>query len=454
VPGIRANTICRRTILSAGVGLFLLASMSIAGCMAFQPRDEPALNAAATGWNTSLIRQHLRFLNQTEPGTRSTGSQGFANAAQYITNFWKELAIGGAYGSDPRQLYRTRINLATAASLVLAEGDTLRFRPGVDFYPDARTDSGRVHSGTLVAGGVRALTAAQRLPSLTATSEDVTYEDLVRIRDLGARALLLVRRMRLSEAPAAVDGLIVMQVTLDTAIRLMDRPAAQLALVLAAPEVEEMTLAGTLGVRATTERHERAGAMNVLGLISGKDPAWSSDLVIVCAELDGPPVMAGARYASVHATGAGVVALLEVSRVLSLRSRTELLPERSVLLGFLSGSGLDYAGLRAYLARPAWPVGSTVSVVYVGAPPEREAALQAIFEEHGIDFISVPVEPFFPGSIVPVALNADAAPYVTAAGEIVPALASTIMSYLLREAGERSHDAPVLISPSMQDRNR
>ncbi len=109
---------------------------------------------------------------------------------------------------------------------------------------------------------------------------------------------------------------------------------------------------------------------NVMAYAAGSHPDCVSELIIVGADLDEAPFRQG------------LAALMEVARNYGLNAHRGFTPDRTIMVAGFSGHDSGYAGLRAYLRRPLWPVGSTQALVYLS--PQDPASLTRALGDAGV----------------------------------------------------------------------
>ena len=382
---------CRRVALLPGV--LILVAFAGAGCAMLTVQESPEAPArAAIEWHDAYLREHLRFFNGTESEGRGTASRGYTRTAAYVGARMRQFGLQPGLQNDFRLIYPTPLNYPLAAELVALASDTLRFYPGVDFLPDARSDSGRVEYERVLF----LPNDPSRWPRREATAPRVALLDARRIqnvpldavRDAGFSALLVVGPLRPHTAPQPVSGLVIQQVT----------PVAASLLLGTAPGDSVWTRApgGThtlphqIRMRVVTDYQRDAGAINVLGFLAGKHPVRREELVLVCADLDAIGQVGGVRTLDPRDVGTHAAALLEVARNYSGLTRWMDVPERTILFAVFSGSRLGNAGLKAYLQNPLWEMRKTVSVVYIGLPGDREPDVRNLLAPFDIPLHAVP----------------------------------------------------------------
>jgi hypothetical protein len=124
------------------------------------------------------------------------------------------------------------------------------------------------------------------------------------------------------------------------------------------------------GAAAGTAAGQRLRGRNVVGVVPGNDPQRADEFVVVAAHYDhlgiGRPVDGDSIYNGADDDASGVVAVLEVARVLARHPAP-----RSVILLLTTGEELGLLGTRWYLAHPVRPLDHTVAeleVEMIGRP--------------------------------------------------------------------------------------
>ncbi len=415
----------------------LVVSVTVSGC-AILAASEPAAQVEPTSleWRDDFLREHIRFFNGAESG-RGTASTGSTRAAAYVDARMRQFGLQPGLHGDFRLVYQTPMNYPLSADLVVSESDTMEFQPGVDVLPDARSDSGSVAFSSVVLipdampGSLAALDYA-RAPIAVLAASQANSTNLPRLRDLGFEGALLVGPLRAGSVTRPVDGLIVSQITRDAASVLLAGTfpvdAQDAGSDGRAPRV--INLNRSVYLHVSTDFQQEAGAVNVVGFLSGKNPVRRDELIIVCADLDALATIAGAQALDLQTFGVQAAALLEVARNYELLSQISSAPERSLLFAVFSGSRLDNTGLRAYLQNPLWDLTQTSALVYVGLPGHREDEVRNLLAP-----LDIPLFTIAP----PAAPHSDPEPLVVS----VPAYA--------QRAGIRPGDASGRPVPSVSE---
>jgi len=336
--------------------------------------------------NPLLLAEHLDVLLRPEMQGRVTGSRSFALAAQYVEDRMREFRLQPALEGHYRIVYDARVHLPWPAVLGWADRDTAAFLPGLEFWPDARSDTGRV-----VADRVALCVQPRTCPAapvwvLPDTSAEATSR-LAPARSV--QAVLRVGPLRPTLTDAPIPGLRLLQLTPEAAARLLALPASALRAHLTDTASVTLQLRRPIFLRVRRMGEPRVGALNVLGFVAGKDPGLRNELVIVCADLDvvalpgGPLLFDGAHL------GEGVAALLELARFYSTLAAYWPQPRRTLLFAAWSGARQGHQGLRAYLRKPLWDPTATRRIVYLDPDPGTLAELHRLAEQYGMTLTPV-----------------------------------------------------------------
>jgi hypothetical protein len=372
-----------------------------------------------------------------------------------------------AFGSDFRTVFYTPLNRLRGGVLGTEGPDSLRLTPGLDFLPDARSDSGRVAFDMFSIGSLRAVSSVPNLGSAVILSSPAERADLVRLRDLGARIVLILGDLTIRESTRPVTGLVIVNLQWAAAERLTGIEEGRLRGLSRGVEVDEMILNRTVVARVSSEAVQRVGSLNVSAFRAGRNPMLSSRLVIVAVDMDGLPWLTGTRIGGIESTGIAPAAVLEVARAMGRGTAVVPAPDMTVMFKFLSGGWVENAGLNAYLNQPVWPLDATEAVIYVGLTEERRESVEEMLALHGVRLVVIPIEGDLPewgygpfaipqeGLVAAGRSSTQRAPaiqtsYIAAAQLIAPPLADRILEALLREAslsGPLTRDATLVQSP-------
>ena len=172
--------------------------------------------------------------------------------------------------------------------------------------------------------------------------------------------------------------------------------------------------------------------------------------MIVAADMDTYPLIAGERVVDLTDLGAGLASMLEVARLEQQISQLRPHPSRSLM--FTALNRRDGQGLENLLNHSPWSVDHIRRVIYIGLREVDEPAVRRILSEHGIGLDAV--RPTDHGEISnrysftsaraahsrsPIAgerpETLDRSQYLSDAEDVVLEMASTVHDLLLRYAG-------------------
>ncbi len=383
----------RRAFL--GLGVLVLF---VYGCITVEVDEEPIRSTPLRPvWSEVEVRRHIRFFNGKTVEGRATGTRAYVLASAYVAARMREFRLQPAFGSEFRTLYPTRVNYPKTFTLKTSGRlDTLLFIPGIDALPDGRTDGGRIEGDRVVfrPDSTRLL---NDLVTLWPAGE-ATTEALRRLRGQGARAVLTVGPLTPRRAREPVTGLVVLQVTEQALGRMLGVGEAAARRILAETRNRTRRLPRKIELEVEVEALPVMQGINLLGYVPGKVPAHTSELVIVCADLDAVGDLGGARVIDRTHPGSGAAALLELARQYSVFADYLTIPDRTILFAVWSGARTGHAGLRAYLEEPGWLRENIRSVIYVGPDAADTTGLRALIEPRGWRFHAV----MPPDSLAPV----------------------------------------------------
>lgn len=337
-------------------------------------------------WSDNLLREHLRFLNGSDVDSRMTGTSGYVTAAAYVAARLEEFDIQPVLDTAFETGYFIRLHELTSGALTLAGPDTTSLYAGLDFLPDAQSDSGEWIIRTLWIDPAEAGTAWPEAPgpAVLLPEAKATVPYLHTLRAAGVRVVLIAGRLAPRVTSAPIAGLLVAQVTPTGAAHLLGTtPQAVESLLLGDARMRQaLPRPATLRVVRTPPAYVEA--INLLGFVAGKHPKRARELVIVATDMDNVGAIAGVSTFDADHLGIGTAALLEVARHYALFGAYGSVPERTVLFAVFSGGRQGHAGLRSYLRLPAWPLSQTRAVVYLGLDPQHAPDARALLAAQDI----------------------------------------------------------------------
>jgi len=336
--------------------------------------------------NPLLLAEHLDVLLRSAMQGRVTGSRSFALAAQYVEDRMREFRLQPALERHYRIVYDARVHLLWPSVLGWADRDTAALLPGLEFWPDARSDTGGV-----IADRVALCAQPKTCPAapvwVLPTAFAAEASALAPARSVQAVLLMGSLHPTLTDAP--IPGLRLLQLTPEAAARLLGLPVSALRAHLTDTAPATLQLRRPIFLQVRRMGETRVGALNVLGFVAGKDPVLRNELVIVCADLDvvalpGSPLL----FDGAH-LGEGVAALLELARFYSTLAAYWPQPRRTLLFAVWSGARQGHQGLRVYLRQPLWDPSATRRIVYLDPDPGTLAEMHRLAEQYGMTLTPV-----------------------------------------------------------------
>lgn len=131
---------------------------------------------------------------------------------------------------------------------------------------------------------------------------------------------------------------------------------------------ESFELPVTVTIKGTTA-HEKKSSPNVVGVLTGRDPALAKSYVVLTAHLDhagiGPAVSGDTIYNGAYDNAAGSAILLEVARAIAEAPER---PRRSVLITFVTAEEKGLLGSDYFARNPTVPPDALVANVNLDMP--------------------------------------------------------------------------------------
>ena len=391
-----------RIALRVRIVLVLILILQSACSALTIPEEPPKPTPSAPVWDVQALAEHLRFLNSSEAAGRATGTQGYARVAAYTTARMREFRLQPALADEFRTVFRSSLHFPLDAGLRATGTDSLIFFPGIHFLPDGRSDCGSIQVRNVTlhpepeSVAPRDTVSNENGLALILASE-ATTSSLIRLRDIGFRGVLVVGRLEPQLAVRPVEGLLVSQVTVQTASLLVGLSVDALSLLLSSREQRRLSLPRVVYQYVATDSRPMAGAINIMGYVAGKHPKYSKQMVIVCSDMDAVGQFVGIRTIDFAHFGIGTAALLEVARNVSHVARYWVIPDRTVMFAIWSGARIGYSGLRSYLEHPTWSLDQTAAIIYVGLAREDIPAVRELLESFDLPLyvVSGPGKPLY-----------------------------------------------------------
>jgi hypothetical protein len=355
--------------------------VTVAACGPLGQVATPESTAWVAG-DSALLAEHIQVLNAPVVLPRLTGSLGLARAAAYVADRLRTFGVQPALEGRYQLVYPAAVYLPLGASLTQGTvEDTVTFYPGLEFWPDSQSDTGRVTVTELMLCPSTATCPVAE--AMMVPFGQYTAEQLACWQAQGCRVVFQVGLLEPSLSKQPLQGLVVMQLTPVAAARLLGWEVDRLLLALANEQPQQLKLRRPVQVHVQGRR-ETVGALNVLGFVAGKDPVLRHELVIVAAELDGIGLPGSSLVLDGRHMGEGVAAVLELARFYSRLATYWPLPQRSLLFAVWSGARQGHQGLKAYLQQPLWDLHATRQILYLDPQPEDLPALQQLAACYGL----------------------------------------------------------------------
>ena len=344
---------------------------------------------------------HVQYLADDKLEGRGTGTEGFANAAAYVTDQFQKAGLqpAGEHGGYSQTVEFNVLQLDEAnASLQITQGDKqIPFQFGDDGFltptaaaapvnapvvfigyglkiPEANYDD---FAGVDLKGKIAAVVTGG--PSSIATSVKAHYqsgeERRKNLAASGAIGLITIPNPKAEEVPwSRVAGS-----RFSLRMELKDAGAApppKFALLVNPAQAEKFftgsghtfrEIVGDLGsekplphfplaitVRANTAvKRSSAQSQNLAGVLPGSDPALKREYVAISAHLDhlgiGQPVNGDKIYNGAMDDASGIASLIEVARAMHASNAT---PKRSVLFLAVTAEEKGLLGSQDYASHP------------------------------------------------------------------------------------------------------
>jgi hypothetical protein len=178
------------------------------------------------------------------------------------------------------------------------------------------------------------------------------------------------RRSALAKLPLPTTGPLSqtipsLELTEQGTIRLLEAAGQTQGSLSASPPALHLGLRATVHVPLSAPKNVETA--NVLGLLPGRDPELSREIVIVGAHYDhvgDDPGASGRRYAGANDNASGIGVLLEIA---SLWQETGYRPQRSVLFAAWGAQEPGEIGSTYYVTDPAFPLENIVAVFQLDA---------------------------------------------------------------------------------------
>ena len=352
--------VTRRFVRQTLAGSALLAATAIAGApSALRPEVERASRTVSV----ADLGSHLRILASDEMEGRGLETSGNDRAAEYIADALARVAVPPAFldQGDARAAYFQNFALFDASlgpGAAIDVRDTqnqagpkvVNLTSGTDFYPSPLSAAGSITAPIALdepqKGHILVVAAA---PADDPCASQKALEQVADAVAKGAVGVVLtvaslepidqVWRVDPAQEPTYHSGEIA-----DVPVACVTRETA-----------ERLRKPGTMTIAAAIERRP-VPSRNVIGTITGSDPARRGELVVIGAHLDHDGVdpkrgvMNGADD-----DGSGVAAVLEVAEAFATAAAANALPARTIVFAFWNAEEEGLFGSRHFVGHPSPP---------------------------------------------------------------------------------------------------
>ncbi len=311
----------------------------------------------ATEFSGSQAMAHIESLTSPELDGRALGSPGLQAAAEYIRDQFKAL------GLQPAGEASTYFQSGRRSYLALEGEPVFQMEDGgaeLEYLQDYAVYPGLVRNTGQTRGQVHLLVMGE---DTTAAGLDLAEDivlvlseaDLPRLAGVQCQGVLVLapdllvlkRRLTLSPAAAGVEscgqGTPVLWVSDKVVNRLLQgtgRVLSGLGADIELPDPQALVLLPT-GIPVTIDVQgsvrEYVPVVNVIGQLPGSSAALDSEMILVAAQYDAPPMDNTGLYPGANDNASGVAAMLEAIRALR---DSEYQPFRTFLFVAYSGEGL------------------------------------------------------------------------------------------------------------------
>lgn len=377
------------------------------------------------------LRADLYFLAGDSLQGRLTDTPGNTIAMEFIKSRFERLGLkpGGPEGSffHPYNLMvgslgeENELEVTLPSAITLAPGNTLRFKPGQDYYPLNFSASGRASGNLSFAGfGIIAPELGHNdypgeflRGSIVLVLDDEPgerdpnspFDGVVRseyssalrktlfAQEKGAGGILFVRDVHNHPGPENFEASFrsawppqpprVQRYTLASWMEKVRIPAAQISPALASiliqdtqkslPELARSAetspgiarwkgFSPRVEIKTSVRRHI-VPDRNVLAIAEGSDPRLKEEYVIVCAHFDHDGADGGRIFNGADDDGSGTVGLLEIAEAYSLAARDGQRSRRSILFAAWNSEERGLLGAWAFAENPIIPLDRIVTVL-------------------------------------------------------------------------------------------
>ena len=382
--------------------LSLLTLFGLAGLSSIAAAQQPrlpspaAVRRAAEALTPTTMRDRIAVISDDSLRGRMTPSPELDQTAAYIAAEFRRLGLQPAGDSGGYvQRYPIRCTQPDTTSFVeLSLGSTsARWRVGRDVAAFAgQVKDGDATGPTVLFAGMPTDTAdlfggielhnatlLAVIPAQDLQRGDQIMPHVMRALQRGASSWLVVTNVpaqvfagmarggtqpscRVGEA-SGIAGLTILGVRDSSAVAVLQAAGEDVAALLATQATVVRALPGlTTHLHGTSQVTREASAPNVIGILTGSDPALRAEHVVVKEHFDhlgvGRPVNGDSIYNGADDNASGTAAVLEIAQAFT---RLDAGPRRSLIFLAVSGEEEGLWGSGWYVSHPAAPLAQTVA---------------------------------------------------------------------------------------------
>jgi len=314
------------------------------------------------------LARHVAALTAPEMEGRGSATEGGERAARYLESTLAAMGLkpGGDNGTWRQSfVVRKGVRVAPGAALARVGAAPATLTVGQDWLPHGGSRAGEVEGDVVFAGYGADYTGMDIRGKIALVLEEggtSRLEKLIAARHAGAAAVLVVAPTVPSVERTAASVAIHSATLIPSAVDALLAPSGWTYAKLIQASAAAPGAALATGVRARlavrVEPTERR-ADNIIGLLSGTDPALAGAVVVVGAHYDHLGRVNGTVYPGADDNASGTAMVLGLARAFAAAGGAP----RTMIFALFSGEELGLLGSAHYVAHPPLPLDRTVAMV-------------------------------------------------------------------------------------------
>jgi peptidase M28-like protein/PDZ domain-containing protein/PA domain-containing protein len=328
----------------------------------------PLAAAAPAPPTAEELARHVAALTAPEMEGRGSATEGGERAARYLESTLAAMGLkpGGDNGTWRQSfVVRKGVRVAPGAALARVGAAPATLTVGQDWLPHGGSQAGEVEGDVVFAGYGADYTGMDIRGKIALVLEEggtSRLEKLIAARHAGAAAVLVVAPTVPSVERTAASVAIHSATLIPSAVDALLAPSGWTYAKLIQASAAAPGAALATGVRARlavrVEPTERR-ADNIIGLLSGTDPALAGAVVVVGAHYDHLGRVNGTVYPGADDNASGTAMVLGLARAFAAAGGAP----RTMVFVLFSGEELGLLGSAHYVAHPPLPLDRTVAMV-------------------------------------------------------------------------------------------